>query len=95
MLGSGDATPAVPLDAGESSIANYEHLRSKTGGLKTSDLRLKMQKVMQNHAAVFRTQDTLAEGVVKMDAVLKEFGDVAVSDKGAQALGEGEIGGGW
>ena len=28
-----------------------------------------MQKTMQDHAAVYRTQDSLAEGVVKIDQV--------------------------
>ena len=78
----GDKTPDVPADAGQQSIANYEHLRNKSGSVPTAQLRLKMQKVMQDHAAVFRTQSSLAEGVTKMDAVYKGFADVKVSDKG-------------
>jgi len=78
----GDAQAPVPADAGEQSIANYEHLRTKKGSVKTADLRLKMQKVMQNHAAVFRTQSSLEDGVKKMDAAYKELDEVCVTDKG-------------
>merc|ERR1712046_376536 len=37
---------------------------------------------MQNSAAVFRTQDTLAEGCVNIDQVAKEMPDIQVRDKG-------------
>jgi succinate dehydrogenase / fumarate reductase flavoprotein subunit len=40
-----------------------------------------MQRVMQNHAAVFRSGESLAEGVNKLDAVFHSFGDVRVSDR--------------
>ena len=41
-----------------------------------------MQRVMQNHAAVFRTGDSLQEGVDKLDKVISSFSDVSVSDRG-------------
>jgi len=37
--------------------------------------------VMQNHAAVFRTGETLAEGVRKLGDVYQTFADVQVSDR--------------
>ena len=78
----GDALAPVPADAGMHSVDNYEALRTKKGSIKTADLRLQMQKVMQAHAAVFRTQSSLEAGVKKMDEVYKQWADVAVSDKG-------------
>jgi succinate dehydrogenase / fumarate reductase flavoprotein subunit len=39
-----------------------------------------MQKTMQLDAAVFRTDKTLAEGVVKMEAVAKKMKDIKVTD---------------
>ena len=44
-----------------------DKLRFASGNTKTSALRLEMQMVMQNHAAVYRAKDTLDEGVVKID----------------------------
>jgi len=40
-----------------------------------------MQQVMQNHAAVFRVQDKLEEGVVKIDEVCKSMADVGITDR--------------
>jgi succinate dehydrogenase / fumarate reductase flavoprotein subunit len=40
-----------------------------------------MQRVMQDHAAVFRTGASLQEGIDKLEQVFASFGDVAVSDR--------------
>lgn len=73
----------LPADAGELAIARVERLRSSQNGTEpTADLRLRMQKVMQNDAAVFRTQATLEEGCKKIDEVYKSYDDVQVADKG-------------
>ena len=40
-----------------------------------------MQRVMQNHAAVFRTGESLAEGATKLAGVFDSFADVQVSDR--------------
>merc|ERR1711871_1150571 len=36
---------------------------------------------MQNHAAVFRVKETLAEGKVKIDEICEQFDNVGVSDR--------------
>ena len=45
-------------------------------------IRKELQKTMQKHAAVFRTQDLLDEGVEKIQAISEMFPNVKVSDKG-------------
>ena len=50
-------------DAGEKTIAWLDKLRNSDGSIPTSKIRLNMQRVMQNNAAVFRTQETLEEGM--------------------------------
>ncbi len=40
-------------------MANIDRLRKSTGKVTTADLRLRLQKSMQKHAAVFRTGDIL------------------------------------
>src|SRR3546814_6079594 len=47
----------------------------------SSDLRLDMQKTMQAHAAVFRTQKLMDEGIEHLNKVIDSFEDVAVSDR--------------
>ena len=51
----GDLSP----NAGEDSVDNLDKLRFANGNTPTAELRLKMQKTMQTHAAVFRTGDVM------------------------------------
>ncbi len=51
----GDKVADLSPDAGEASVANLDKLRFANGSTSTAQLRLKMQKTMQEHAAVFRT----------------------------------------
>ncbi|RUP44236.1 succinate dehydrogenase flavo protein subunit 1 [Jimgerdemannia flammicorona] len=75
--------PHTPLadDAGAESVVNLDKLRNADGNRPTADIRLKMQKVMQNDAAVFRTQQSLDEGVTKIDSVWQSFADVKTTDR--------------
>lgn len=62
-------------------IDYYDYLRNKDGHVNVSDIRLEMQKIMQKHAGVFRTDKLLEEGVEKMNALYKKFQDVSIDDK--------------
>ncbi|CAI4562938.1 CQI_4a_G0029170.mRNA.1.CDS.1 [Saccharomyces cerevisiae] len=75
--------PHKPLasNIGHESIANLDKVRNARGSLKTSQIRLNMQRTMQKDVSVFRTQDTLDEGVRNITEVEKTFEDVHVSDK--------------
>jgi succinate dehydrogenase / fumarate reductase, flavoprotein subunit len=68
----------------EPLLDRFDRLRNANGSISTADLRLKMQKTMQTHAAVFRTGETLQTGVEKMDAIYAEFDDVKVTDRNMQ-----------
>merc|ERR1712050_514169 len=72
----------LSANAGEASVANIDKLRYANGATPTAAQRLKMQKTMQNHAAVFRTGTVLKEGVEKMKNVWKDMEDLKVSDSG-------------
>jgi len=68
-------------DAGAASLARLEKFKNANGGTKTSEIRLKLQKAMQDHCSVFRTEESLAEGVRKVSAIAESIKDVSVSDK--------------
>jgi len=59
----GQSQPDLPKNAGEDSIARFDKIRNNHGKLRTSEVRIAMQKTMQKHAAVFRIQKTLEEGI--------------------------------
>lgn len=67
-------------NAGEESIANLDRMRYANGSIPTADYRLTMQKTMQAHAAVFRTEKVLQEGCEKMHNLYQDIGDLKVSD---------------
>jgi succinate dehydrogenase / fumarate reductase flavoprotein subunit len=71
----------LPEDAGQNSVARIEQLRNADGSRPTAEIRLEMQKVMQGHAAVFRTGEVLEEGVALLRKTFTSFDDVAVSDR--------------
>ena len=77
----GQAHQPLAADAGQVSVERVDRLRNADGSRSTADIRLEMQKVMQNHAAVFRTGETLREGVELLRKTVAAFGDVRVSDR--------------
>ncbi|HET6603928.1 MAG TPA: succinate dehydrogenase flavoprotein subunit [Xanthomonadaceae bacterium] len=71
----------LPPSATDAALANFDGLRNASGATPTAEIRLRMQKTMQNHAAVFREADTLQEGVRRMQEVFASFDDVRVADR--------------
>jgi succinate dehydrogenase / fumarate reductase flavoprotein subunit len=67
--------------AGDDAVARLDKLRNSKGQTPTAEIRLAMQRVMQDHAAVFRTGESLQEGIEKLQQVFASFGDVCVSDR--------------
>jgi succinate dehydrogenase / fumarate reductase flavoprotein subunit len=68
-------------DAGDLAVSRIDRLRNAKGKIGTAQIRLDMQRVMQAHAAVFRTGESLDEGVKKLAAVIASFADVSVADR--------------
>merc|ERR1719244_1985527 len=78
----GEAIGPIRQNAGEESVANLDKIRYANGSVRTSDLRLQMQKAMQTHAAVFRDGPSLKEGVKKISDLYEQMNDIKVSDRG-------------
>ncbi len=72
--------PLAP-DAGEYAVSRLDKLRHANGSRPTAEIRLEMQKIMQNHAAVFRTGESLQEGIEKLQACAESFADVQLTDR--------------
>jgi len=76
-------TAVVPAAASlDKALARFDKIRYASGSRKTSEIRGNMQKTMQKNAAVYRTQETLSEGVKKMSQVYGDYSDIAISDRG-------------
>lgn len=72
---------SLPKGAGDASVDRFDRLRHAKGERPTAQLRLDMQRVMQNNCAVFRTGPVLEEGQAKIDDIMSQMKDVGVSDR--------------
>ncbi|CEI85038.1 succinate dehydrogenase flavoprotein subunit [Ehrlichia minasensis] len=62
-------------------IDRFDTLRFSKGSLRVSEIRNNMQNVMQNHAAVFRTEEVLEEGKKNIKSVAESVSEIAVEDR--------------
>jgi succinate dehydrogenase (ubiquinone) flavoprotein subunit len=77
----GQKADPVSADAGADSISVLDQIRTSDGPKSTAEVRLQMQKVMQTDVAVFRTQESLDEGVKKIHDVDADFANVGIKDR--------------
>jgi len=71
-------TDRARLDA---LLGGFDALRHADGGSGTAEIRERMQSVMQNNAAVFRSGEVLEEGCRLIGEVHAAFRDVRVTDR--------------
>jgi succinate dehydrogenase / fumarate reductase flavoprotein subunit len=75
-------TPHKPIvNAGDAAIARLDAIRSSKGSLRTSEVRREMQRNMQNHAAVFRMEETLQEGCDLISKTFEKRKDIGITDR--------------
>jgi succinate dehydrogenase / fumarate reductase flavoprotein subunit len=77
----GEKHRELPKDAGDNAIARLDRFRNAAGGTPTAELRLSMQKVMQEDCAVFRTGEVLKEGHERIHKVWAGTDDIRISDR--------------
>ena len=82
ILKPGASQPELKPSMTDSHLARFDRLRHADGSTPTAALRLEMQQAMQEDAAVFRTSDSLASGVKRLQAVQDKRKDIKVSDRG-------------
>jgi succinate dehydrogenase / fumarate reductase flavoprotein subunit len=78
---AGSAQPALKQGAGEAAVLRLDKFRNAKGSMSTAQLRLQMQRAMQEDAAVFRTGETLQSGSKRINEVWKAAEDISVTDR--------------
>ncbi len=71
----------LPKDSADAALARFDRIRHAAGEIRTADLRLEMQKAMQNNCAVFRTGEVLAEGQRQVHAAFDKRNNIRLSDR--------------
>jgi succinate dehydrogenase / fumarate reductase flavoprotein subunit len=72
----------LPKDGTDQMLARFDRLRYANGSRPTAAIRLEMQRIMQTDAAVFRTGESLQQGIARLAQTFASFSDVAVFDRG-------------
>ena len=67
---------------GEEAIAKIDKIRFSNGELSTAKIRTYLQNSMQNHAAVFRVEKSMQEGIKKVDEALAMYSRIGITDRG-------------
>ena len=62
-------------------VARFDRLRHADGGTPTARLRDRMQRTMQEDAAVFRTDESLSSGCKRISEVWEGLEDIKVTDR--------------
>src|SRR5450631_2431151 len=81
LLSPGDKKPDLPKDSAEHALTRLDKFRNASGGTPTAQLRLRLQKVMQNNCTVFRTGEVLEEGHKLIHDVHAGMADLHVTDR--------------
>jgi succinate dehydrogenase flavoprotein subunit len=81
VIKPGSVHKPLARDAGDFALARLDRLRNASGVRPTAEIRLEMQKVMQADAAVFRTGQSLREGMERLSRTFRSFSDVRVTDR--------------
>ena len=81
LVKPGTAHNSLPKDSADLALGRLDHFRNAKGGSPTAEIRVEMQRTMSGHAAVFRTDELMAEGKVKLAETYQRMQDVHVSDR--------------
>jgi succinate dehydrogenase / fumarate reductase, flavoprotein subunit len=81
LIKPGTAHDELPADSADLALTRLDHFRNAKGESSTAEIRAEMQRTMSLHAAVFRTDELMAEGKDKLAATYQRMNDVKVTDR--------------
>jgi succinate dehydrogenase / fumarate reductase flavoprotein subunit len=71
----------LPKGAGDEALARFDRFRNAKGSTPTAVMRAAMQKAMQEDAAVFRTGESLEQGLGRVEQIYAQRGDIGITDR--------------
>ena len=81
LVTPGQRQPEMARETGDHALARLDRFRNAKGTTPTAELRLTMQRAMQEDVAVFRTGETLMSGKKRVADVHAAMGDLKVTDR--------------
>jgi succinate dehydrogenase / fumarate reductase flavoprotein subunit len=80
LVEPGAAHSPLPRDIADSALCRFDRLRHAAGPTRVGELRLAMQRTMQDHCAVFRTAGLLERGIGNLAEVAGGVGRLGIAD---------------
>ncbi len=77
----GDDYSPLPTNVLENTLKRIRHLDDSTSGENAQEVADEIREIVQNHAAVFRTQELLDEGVKQILAIAPRVRNIHLKDK--------------
>ncbi|WP_311224206.1 MULTISPECIES: succinate dehydrogenase flavoprotein subunit [unclassified Acidovorax] len=77
---SGEHKP-LPADGADRTLTRLNQLQESNQGTYAQNVANDIRASMQQHAGVFRTQDSMNEGVVKINGIREQVGSITLKDK--------------
>jgi succinate dehydrogenase / fumarate reductase flavoprotein subunit len=81
LLKPGAAQDELPKDSADLALTRLDHFRNAAGSTPTATIRAEMQRCMSKHAAVFRTDELMAEGKDELTKIYASMQDISVTDR--------------
>jgi len=75
------SVPAVNKASEDKILSRFDRLRHANGSSPTAQVRDRMQRIMQEDAAVFRTEESLQSGVKRITELWGALPDLKVTDR--------------
>jgi succinate dehydrogenase / fumarate reductase, flavoprotein subunit len=73
--------PKVSDTSTDFALKRLDTLRFSDGDMSVANLRLAMQRAMQENAAVFRSHEIMQEGVERIEKIYKDAARIKISDR--------------
>jgi len=80
LINPGMEHPKLSNSIIDKIVDNFNEVRNLNGSIKVGELRQQLQRIMQNHCSVFRTEDLLDEGITKLLDVADSYQDLSLND---------------
>ena len=71
----------LPANSADLALSRLDHFRNAKGSSPTAEIRVEMQKNMQKHCAVFRTDELLREGMEQLTKTYARMQDIGIKDR--------------
>ncbi|MGC6529988.1 MAG: succinate dehydrogenase flavoprotein subunit [Candidatus Puniceispirillaceae bacterium] len=81
VLTPGASHAPLHSSATDKILDRFDRVRHTKGKVQVGELRLDMQRAMQKYAAVFRSGESLTEGVREMDEIAAQMSEIGIADR--------------